>query len=594
MLIVAAGGLSLVRPLVAGGAIPPLLSTLSPATVPPRVLVETLRAVNAIADSLSTDVLSPADSSPLAELAHQLFSKPTIDNLAEILAQRSRSTLVDEQVTLTMKIISLTLRSAGPGPHQTALVKAGVLESMASRLASLVLDMGHALSPPTPGLASLFLPSPPRTGLLALLEALAAITQHSAHRSLRLLYSPSLLPVFPIPTAAPAPYPASEYPQFDQPSPSPAPSNPLDCLLPKLQAVQNKNEHNFSKAFPALGSMPYFNESQTTASSRTISANEFASPLIPWLIHLARSTKNLERLATLELLTNLISALDKNVMESWADSSPNRDRTLAFLVVPLLVRFIEEVASGKMQSSEQDRLSDSAWIPQVRERAPVALAVLIEDSSALQRAAVDANATKLLCQMLKKSFDPVATSVKPMWTPVPREAAMDLGEDRTYGLGPAPLAPAAIHMLRCRAAALKGLAAIAQKEDIHRKSVIDNGIVPCVVDSLKPYPDGPVDIARSISSMETGSAEIKDGNPSFVIVEACRLATALSRSVSILRTSLIDGGVAKPIFSLLQARDRSVLQAATDAVTNLVLQFSPMREVSINIIPMKSHESAIC
>jgi hypothetical protein len=553
------------------------------------LIVESLRAINAITDALSTDILSPADTWPMTAVANQLYSKPTIDSVAEILAQKSRSAAVDEQITLTMKIISRTLTPFSSKQHQTALVKAGVLDFLASRLASLVVKMGHALQPLEPSLLSSLLPPPPRASLVHLLEALAAVVQQSAYRSMRLLYSPSLLAVFPIATAVPQPQPTNDYLHFDQPSPSAMPSNPLDYLLPKLQAVQNRNEHSFSKAFPALGSlipgdsrMPYFNESQATVSSRTISADEFGSPLIAWLIHMARNTANLERLAALELLTHLISALDKNVMESWAESSRNRDRTLAFLVVPLLVRIVEEISSKKHQPSKQDRVADSSWMAQVKERAPIALAVLVEDCPALQKAAVDANAIKLLCQMLKKSFDPVITSKKPMWTPVPQDTAMELEDDQTCSLGPAALAPEAVHMLRCRAAALKGLAAIAQKEDTHRKAVIDNGIVPCVVDSLTPYPDGPIDGLHSHATMESGLADIKEGNPNFVIVEACRLATALSRSVSILRTSLIDGGVAKPIFGLLRASDRGVREAATDAVTNLVLQFSPMREVSLS------------
>jgi hypothetical protein len=130
----------------------------------------------------------------------------------------------------------------------------------------------------------------------------------------------------------------------------------------------------------------------------------------------------------------------------------------------------------------------------------------------------------------------------------------------------------------CRAAALKALAAIAQKEDTHRKSIIENGVVPCVADSLVPYPDGPLNAMHPTPTGISPEGQ-KDGNPNFVIVEACKLATALSRSVSILRTSLIDGGIARPVFTLLRSSDKVVREAATDTVTNLVLHFSPMREV---------------
>jgi hypothetical protein len=576
------GGLAFIDPLMAGGVIPPLVSTLSPATSSPRLIVETLRAINAIAEALSTDILSLTESSPMSILAGLLYTKPALDGLAEILAQRTRSLAVDEQVTLTMKILSHTLRNTESVHHQKALVKAGVLDFLASRLAALVVKMGHALHPLEQNFVSSLLPPPPRTSLVHLLEALAAITSNSAYRSLRLLSSSSLLGVFPI-TTANSQQNSNDYMTFaEQQANSPTVSNPLDYLLPRLQAVQNKNEHNFSKAFPVLGSMssqsdlsrlPYFNETQAMVSSRTISADEFGSSLFAWLIHIARTTTGLERLASLELLTYLISALDKNVMDSWAESSRNRDRTLAFLVVPLLVRVIEETSARWIP--KDTRLADEHW--SVKERAPVALAVLVEDCPTLQKAAVDANAIKLLCQMLKKSFDPVTISKKPMWTSVSHEPTLDLEDDRTCTLGGAALAPEAIHMLRCRGAALRGLSAIAQKEDIHRKSVIDNGVVACVVDSLTPYPDGPLDVMQQSSS----TSEPK-GNPSFVIIEACRLATALSRSVSILRTSLIDGGIAKPVFGLLKNSSRGVREGATDAITNLVLQFSPMREVSLS------------
>jgi hypothetical protein len=92
---------------------------------------------------------------------------------------------------------------------------------------------------------------------------------------------------------------------------------------------------------------------------------------------------------------------------------------------------------------------------------------------------------------------------------------------------------------------------------------------------LVQYPDELVD------AME--HEKEKEGNPNFVVVEACRLATALSRSISILRTSLIDGGIARPVFGLMKSGDAEVKAAATDTVTNLVLRFSPMRDVSFSM-----------
>lgn len=55
----------------------------------------------------------------------------------------------------------------------------------------------------------------------------------------------------------------------------------------------------------------------------------------------------------------------------------------------------------------------------------------------------------------------------------------------------------------------------------------------------------------------------------------------MSRSVGNLRTSLIDAGLGKPVFALLKYPDNAVQIAATDVSINLVLDFSPMREVSL-------------
>ena len=52
----------------------------------------------------------------------------------------------------------------------------------------------------------------------------------------------------------------------------------------------------------------------------------------------------------------------------------------------------------------------------------------------------------------------------------------------------------------------------------------------------------------------------------------------MSRSVSLLRTSLIDAGIAKPVFDILKHTDPRVQIAATDVCCNLLLDFSPMRD----------------
>jgi hypothetical protein len=67
-----------------------------------------------------------------------------------------------------------------------------------------------------------------------------------------------------------------------------------------------------------------------------------------------------------------------------------------------------------------------------------------------------------------------------------------------------------------------------------------------------------------------------------VLIAACKVTRSLSRSVSVLRTSLIDHGVAQPVYELLKHPSVEVQIAATEVITNLVLEMSPMRPVCLH------------
>jgi hypothetical protein len=104
-----------------------------------------------------------------------------------------------------------------------------------------------------------------------------------------------------------------------------------------------------------------------------------------------------------------------------------------------------------------------------------------------------------------------------------------------------------------------------------RKTVIEMGAATHIIEALVPYTE---------SNEQSASASAKDGNPDPVLIAACKVTRSLSRSVSVLRTSLIDHGVAQPIFELLTHPNVKVQIAATEVITNLVLDVSPMRTVS--------------
>lgn len=231
----------------------------------------------------------------------------------------------------------------------------------------------------------------------------------------------------------------------------------------------------------------------------------------------------------------------------------------------------DTLLSGRGVSTVQS----STWA--IKEQAPKVLAMLVMDSAELQKAAVDADAIKKLSQLLKESYDPLSkSSQSSMWSPEGAEANQAQGKENsnTSRLGAPGLSPQASYVIRMREGVLMALAAIAPFKDDYRKAMIDNGVVPFIIESLKPC-----DATTSLALKSTES-NLPRGNPVTVLLAACSAARALSRSVSILRTSLIDAGIAVPLFALLNHPEMEVQIAATAVVCNLVLEFSPMREVS--------------
>jgi hypothetical protein len=251
----------------------------------------------------------------------------------------------------------------------------------------------------------------------------------------------------------------------------------------------------------------------------------------------------------------------------------SRELSLGLLVVPVLVRLLDEDASAKSNSKSVKDDSDIRSINQtIKEQAPIVLASLVTDSIELQKAAVDAQVIKKLSQMLKQTFDALPETIGSAWTPNPSPTSPTGASN--ISVKPSPLL---LHNLRVREGTCRALAALALFKDEYRSAIINTSVIGFIVDCLHPR------ILRTKTEKDKPAVvKPEDGdNPSSVLVAACGAIRALSRSVSLLRTNLIDAGVAQPVFELLKHVDVDVKVAATAAVCNLVLDFSPMREVSL-------------
>ncbi|KAF2840359.1 ARM repeat-containing protein [Patellaria atrata CBS 101060] len=576
----ASGGPAFVAPLLAGGLLPPLLSTLSPIKTPPRLINVTLSVLNVIADTISLE--DPryinSNSSASTVLPDNLFIKSILDYMAEILAQRTSNSTTDQQIGLLTQLIpKICLEEY----HRVALAKAGIIELLASRLAAIKVSLSLGTTNSfTSSIASLP-PVLPKSYLSDIMESIGSIIQDSDYRTARFFYSPAIVAIFPTSRSGGGLDNYSAYAENRLQPSAQMDSSAMDRLLPHLQSNHNKSESNFSKAFPALGSfvaggdvsrLSSYSDTTVLPSPRSSSVDQLDNPLLMWLMWIARTSQGIERLTATRLLTLLIR-LERTSFEDWlGTSSKARDRSLAFLIVPLVVRIIEDSLSTNPNSLIQPEQRLHAQ--RTKERAPHVLADLIEVNTSLQKAAHDAHVIPKLCSLLKKSFDPVPNAHKPIWTPDPSSFTSNYVNDPSAKLGLPSVAPDVVHALKCRASALLGLSAMAYKEDSYRKTIIENGAVACITDSLISYPEG-----RHVDEGSPISNGVKDGNPHTVLVAACFAARAMSRSVSILRTSLIDYGVARPIFTLIKKREMGVKLAATDVLCNLLLNFSPMREV---------------
>ncbi|KAH4687216.1 hypothetical protein HBH80_005660 [Parastagonospora nodorum] len=565
------GGPAFVAPLLSGNVLPPLLEALRLSETPSKLVTTTIRTLNQIVDAVAQEKpwVDMSDSSSRSTLAfavsEQIYARPVVENLAEILSQPAGTLNANQQISLAVRLLTKTCQEEN---QKKLLVDAGILDILAAKLTAFAssdeVERNMNSNTSIPDLL-------PRTSLPEVIEAIAAIIKDSHFYTARFTYSQPIQQFF----AWPKDHTNTSYDEHNG-----APQPFWDRLIPRVQTMASKSDP-YIKSWPALGSHTaastesYGRQTNTDPvqqpTGRSVITDESEAPLFIWLMFIARRSEGRERLSACWLL-----ALLKKFGDRWPLNDPSkatRERHFSYLIIPLVVNMIEE-SSPTSELAKKAYAAGPAAKDEMRfvlERSPLVLAELVAGNKALQSAAVDAKILPTLVQILKRSFDTVTKSSKPLWQP--RSSSHEVKDANidpaSSTLGRPGLSADLLHAFKYRESVLLALAALAGDQDGLRKLVIEMGAATHIIEAMVPYTE----------NNEPGSTATtaKNGNPEPVLVAACKVTRSLSRSVSVLRTSLIDHGVAQPVYELLMHPSVKVQIAATEVITNLVLEMSPMR-----------------
>ncbi|CAK7262537.1 hypothetical protein SEPCBS119000_000010 [Sporothrix epigloea] len=464
--VFASGGASFLAPLHAAGAFPAILSYIDPSTAHPRLVYAALRSLITITKAARLVSVPVTLSSPvtLDSLADMIFVTPHLHALYCIIASSPRAWWATLVTNAAISLISPLCREAR---HQAALAKAGILDALAVKVASIVVARGQVV----PG-AEVYAekeglrdaipePAPPGLDTCAVLDAVASIVSDSRLRACMFLCAPSILAIFPqLVFDSPVNDMHNAWralsmgglSSLDQQS-----LGALDFLLPAIPSQPPRGQlsaHN--AAFPPLGASsrehlsalgregnggkntPSFRlalnsgsaDPENGASHLSLDGygEDSESPMVPWLISLVRCSSGLERLMAASILTSLYKA-------GFANKA--RESAMALLVVPLLLRMLDDYVNAVAGSSSKvegaanavpagwstGESSESLEKHTITELAITVLARLVANSDVLQKAAVDGNAIKILAKLLKESYKPVSSRSSPRpWNPTSTSA----------------------------------------------------------------------------------------------------------------------------------------------------------------------------
>ncbi|KAI0914506.1 armadillo repeat protein [Ustulina deusta] len=591
----ATAGPAFLSPLFASRAIPAILSESCLQNERPEIVLAALRVIK----DLTVATASTSTSSPinLMSLADVIFTDSYLESLRQILSQRALNRDTEAQITLVASLIrNLCLEER----HQTALVDSGILDALATRIATFAVAEGYVLPKAEvrariEGLGE-YIPEPPifTGGLDEVLGAVAAIIGDSPFRVCKLVYSPSILAIFPNSNNGGSQYPKSP-PEFIV-LPGLRPSRPkepelMDLLLPRTPSYPRVHGNNggfsslsaqSSRESPTTNGRPssklqtslvsWTPPEENTARNADVDVADVESPLVPWLIHLVRTRHGGEVLMAASVLTSLFKT-------GFAYKA--REASMGLLVVPVLLGLLEDAEAKTKESGNSWMSRDVRAKLDIIEETPLVLARLITDSEPLQKAAFECGAVKTICKLLKSSYDtPLAAAESRPWSPNGDgiDAASSLPSE--CQLGDEGQHPQLIHRRKVRETTLRALGALATFKEDYRKAIVDQEVVTYIIDSLNALPGNSKrkDQDALYFSSSRSKTLLPEQNSVSVIIAACYTIRMLSRSVNTLRTALVDHSASEPLFRLLRHPDIRIQNAATACVCNLVTDFSPMRD----------------
>ncbi|KAI9170986.1 armadillo repeat protein [Paramyrothecium foliicola] len=586
------GGASFLQPLNAARILPSVLDHISPYTNPPQIVVAALKALMDIVEASS--LAGSASPMTLESIADSVFAPQHLDALNAMLSISSSKYLLQSQVNLTASLICKLCRE---DRHQQILTAAGALDCLAARLASFavadgVVPPGADVFAQQEGLYELFPDAATSTSKLGLiLDAIGTIVGDSRYRACRLIFSPVILAVFPSDTHGLTKALELQTPETDKqgnPTNDTQDMPAMDYFLPAVPIVtrgspmsplpfptmERSESHSSNRhgLHPGSHYPKWTNARPIGEYIREREIGDSECPLLPWLILLVRTRTGYDRLMAAYLLTALFKA--------GLGSKVARETSIGLLVVPILVDMI--FRNDKDEHDADD--AQSAVKRSVLERAPAILAWLITDREYLQKAAFDCDAVRVLSKLLKRAYEPVLTPAQArFWSPEP-DTRMDAESSSPLAhLGEPGIDSLLSHKIKVRESALKAIGALASGKEDYRKAIVTDDFVSYVVESLNEFPRKPKppkdrpkdqDAEPIRTTVTTGYGK----NPVSIIIAGCYVVRMLARSVSTLRTALVDYGVAMPILRFMKHPDLRVQIAATETMSNLVVDVSPVRE----------------